>query len=79
MASIQARHKAKQYAMFPEIFLLGRKPSSQCEYFKVEKTSEGRYAAYCEVLGRYLTVYQVEKCEKYWRTCPYRRFGGFLA
>ncbi|MEB2836616.1 MAG: hypothetical protein GSR80_001787 [Desulfurococcales archaeon] len=70
-----ASQQRKQYMMYPRIFLLNRKPSSECEYFEVEKTSEGLYVAYCRVLGRYLTLYQVEKCEKAWKTCPYRRFG----
>jgi hypothetical protein len=61
--------------MYPSIFVLERKPSSDCEFFKVEKTQEGLYVAYCEVLGRYLTKFQVEKCERAWKTCPYRRFG----
>ena len=71
----QPRRAAKQHMMYPNIFVLNRKPSSECEYFRVEKTSEGMYVAYCEVLGRYLTRFHVEKCERSWKTCPYRRFG----
>lgn len=59
---------------YKKIFLLSRKPSSQCEFFKVEEDEEG-YLAYCKVLGRYLTAYAVAKCEKHWQTCPYRKMG----
>lgn len=68
----------QQYAMYPKIFALTRKPSSKCEFFQVEKSGDGAYVARCAVLDRYLTIFQVEKCEKYWTTCPYRRFGASI-
>ncbi len=49
-----------------------QKPSSECEYFEVKDTGE-HYLAGCKVLRRYLTIYEVDLCNKYWRECPYRR------
>ncbi len=54
------------------------KPSSGCEFFKVEKHETGSYLAACEVLGRYLTRYEVSLCEKKWVECPYRKVGQVL-
>lgn len=59
---------------YKKIFLLYRKPASKCEFFEVKEDQEG-YLAYCRVLNRYLTMYAVAKCEKYWQTCPYRKIG----
>jgi len=73
-----ASRKARQYTMYPKIFSLTRRPSSGCEFLEVEKSGDGAYVARCKVLDRYLTVFQVEKCEKYWRSCPFRRFGALV-
>jgi uncharacterized RmlC-like cupin family protein len=54
------------------------KPNSPCEFFVVEKHESGVYLAGCEVLGRYLTRYEVPLCEKHWDECPYRRVGLLL-
>ncbi len=59
---------------YKKIFLLYRKPSSQCEFFTVKEDQDG-YLAYCRVLDGYLTMYSVSKCERYWQSCPYRRIG----
>lgn len=59
---------------YKKIFLMHRKPSSQCEFFEVKGDQEG-FLAYCRVLGRYLTAHSVSRCEKYWQSCPYRRLG----
>jgi hypothetical protein len=72
---VSSRGRKSVYTMYPKIFALPRKPSSGCEFFKVEKTGDGSYVARCLILDRYLTIFQVEKCERYWQTCPYRRFG----
>jgi len=68
---------AEREVVYPRIFVLPRKPESGCEYLEVEETKEGFYLAKCKVLGRYLTSFHVAKCEKYWKTCPYRRFGAY--
>ncbi len=57
------------------IHSLTRKPSSNCEFFIIEKHESGAYLAACDVLGRYLTRYEVPLCEKHWDNCPYRRVG----
>ena len=54
---------------------LSTKPKSGCEFFFVEEHESGSYLAGCEVLGRYLTRYDVKLCEKHWIDCPYRKIG----
>ncbi len=70
------RKQAKR-PLYVKIHALYQKPRSGCEYFEVEE-EEGYYLARCRILDRYLTRDQALKCEKYWQTCPYRRFGEFL-
>ncbi len=57
------------------IHSLKEEPKSGCEFFVVEKHESGAYLAGCEVLGRYLTRYEVPLCEKSWQDCPYRKIG----
>lgn len=52
---------------------LPKEPRSGCEFFRVIRHDSGVFLASCEVLGRYLTRYEVSLCEKYWRDCPFRR------
>jgi hypothetical protein len=66
---------SEREVVFPKIYMLPKKPESACEFLEVEETKEGFYLARCKVLDRYLTVYQVMKCERFWKTCPYRKFG----
>jgi len=63
--------------LYAKIHMLYQRPKSDCEYFEVEER-EGFYLARCRVLDRYLTRDQALKCERYWKTCPYRRFGEFV-
>jgi hypothetical protein len=58
--------------MFPVIYALHYKPTSQCEFFKVVER-EGYYMGWCEALERYIVRSSVYKCERYWQTCPFRR------
>ena len=60
------------------IHSLSKKPSSGCKFFIVEKHESGAYLAACDVLGRYLTRYEVPLCERHWENCPYRRVGLVL-
>ena len=55
---------------------LKEKPKCDCPFFKVFKDEKGVWLAACDVLGRYLTRYEVPKCVKYWRDCPFRRSVG---
>ncbi len=52
-----------------------KRPKSGCEFFVVEEDESGAYLAACDVLGRYLTRYEVPLCENHWRECPYRKIG----
>ncbi|MCE4604561.1 MAG: hypothetical protein F7B20_06320 [Aeropyrum sp.] len=60
--------------VYPKIYIMHRRPRSDCEYFEVRERG-GEFIALCKVLGRPLTVTSVEKCEKYWQDCPYRRIA----
>ena len=59
---------------FPAIYVIHRRPASECSFFRVEE-GEGGYMAYCKVLERYLTRSEIPKCERYWKECPYRRLA----
>ena len=61
--------------LYPKIFLLSYKPKSGCKYFEARE-SEGMYYAYCKVLERPLQRTVVEKCERFWETCPFRRMAA---
>ena len=47
---------------------------SDCPYFYLVKAGESVYVARCRATDKYLTRSAVEKCVKYWRTCPYYLF-----
>ena len=60
--------------IYKPIHVLYTRPKSGCEFFKFSEEAGG-YIAWCMVLNRPLTKDEAIKCEKYWRTCPYRRIG----
>lgn len=60
--------------VYPRIYVVGRKPRSECEFFEV-KERDGGFIAVCRVLGRPLTAPTIEKCERYWQDCPFRRLA----
>lgn len=47
----------------------------QCIACKTNVTESGIRIAYCNILDRYLTKYEVYLCNKYWKECPYRSLG----
>lgn len=34
---------------------------------------------FCRVLGRFINKYELELCVRYWKECPYKRYGRFGA
>ena len=44
-----------------------------CPEAIVIKHDTGVTIAYCKILDRPLTRFEVDLCNKYWRDCPYRR------
>ncbi|MCE4600079.1 MAG: hypothetical protein F7C38_00735 [Desulfurococcales archaeon] len=60
--------------IYKPIHILYTRPRSECNFFKYTEESGG-YIAWCMVLNRPLTKDEAIKCEKYWKTCPYRRIG----
>jgi hypothetical protein len=67
----------KDKIMFPIIYTLHYKPSSECEFFKVLER-EGYYIGWCGVLERPVVKSSIYKCERYWQTCPFRRSAQAL-
>ncbi|BAN90715.1 hypothetical protein [Aeropyrum camini] len=61
--------------VYPRIYVLRRRPRSGCEYFEVRERG-GEYIAFCKVLGRPLPSVSVEKCERHWEDCPFRRMAA---
>lgn len=62
----------KEKIVFPIIYALYIKPSSQCEFFKIIE-KEGYYIAWCNVVEKPIVKDSVIKCEKFWKTCPFRK------
>jgi len=58
----------------PILHYIKKPVKSQCPFFKTIER-EGYYLAYCEVLGRLLTRYEVDLCSSYSDTCPLRRMA----
>ncbi len=74
MEGFERKNKRKRGPLYVQIHALYQRPRSGCEYFEVIE-EEGYYLARCKVLDRFLTKDQALKCERYWKSCPYRRFG----
>jgi len=60
--------------VFEPIYMLSYKPSSGCEFFEVLENN-GNYYARCKVIDSLITKSKVNKCENYWKDCPYRRLS----
>ncbi|AFZ71047.1 hypothetical protein Calag_1338 [Caldisphaera lagunensis DSM 15908] len=60
--------------VFPEIHAVTYKPKSECEFFSVIE-KEGSYYAKCKFLDSMITKSKISKCEKDYKTCPYRKLG----
>jgi len=63
---------AKRLGIVPSIHLFNKPIKSLCERYAIIP-EQGGYVAYCAVLGRYLTIYEAETCEKHYQTCPLRK------
>ncbi len=51
-----------------------RKPErSECKFFKLISHESGNYLAACDVLRRYLNMYEVRLCSQLWVDCSYRK------
>lgn len=61
-------------SIVPYVHYLVKRPESSCPHFKVFEHG-GSFVAYCAVLARYLTKYEVEPCEKLPEKCPLRAFA----
>jgi len=70
----QRKKKPEYVRTKPCIVISGmtKEPKIGCEYAAVEKTEDGFFVVYCMVRGTYLTRWDVELCEKYWKECPFR-------
>lgn len=65
---------SSEKVIYPKIYMVHSKPSSECEFFEV-KEAEGYYHARCRVLERPLPAPVIEKCERFWESCPFRRLA----
>lgn len=63
---------SKEKLMFPEIYELPQRPSSDCEHFKVLERGSN-YVAWCSAVERYIVKYAVNRCQHFWATCPFRK------
>lgn len=61
--------------LISSIHYLNRRPTSLCPYFKVVEYG-GRYVAFCSVLARHLTGYELEPCERHAEQCPLRKYAS---
>lgn len=52
---------------------LSRPEKSECKFFKLISHESGNYLAACDVLKRYLNIYEVRLCGQLWVDCPYRK------
>ncbi|MEM0453303.1 MAG: hypothetical protein QXO98_01400 [Sulfolobales archaeon] len=52
---------------------LTKPEKSECQFFKLVSHESGNYLAACDVLRRYLSIYEVRLCAQLWADCPYRR------
>ncbi len=52
---------------------LNKPMKSDCKYFRLLNHESGSYLAACEVLKRYLNIYEVPLCINYWNDCPFRK------
>ncbi|MEM0361484.1 MAG: hypothetical protein QXY36_02460 [Sulfolobales archaeon] len=52
---------------------LSRPEKSECKFFKLISHESGNYLAACDVLKRYLNIYEVRLCSQLWADCPYRK------
>lgn len=61
----------------PIIMIHGlKKPErSECKFFKLISHESGNYLAACDVLRRYLNIYEVSLCSQLWADCPYRKLA----
>lgn len=59
---------------YPLLHYLERRVESSCPEYKLMR-HENVYVAYCRVLDRLLTKYEVENCEKHPETCPLRNYS----
>lgn len=60
------------------IHALSKPIRSECKFYKLMSHESGSYLAACEVLRRYLNIYEVNLCASHWNDCPFRRLGESL-
>ena len=74
--SVSTREEGKEYGR-PILIIHGlTKPlRSECKFFKLFTHESGNYLAACDILRRYLNLYEVDLCIKYWSECPFRKCG----
>ncbi|MEM1619150.1 MAG: hypothetical protein QXU97_04080 [Fervidicoccaceae archaeon] len=76
VSSFSERARADVRRLLEYVHYVPFKPSSSCPEIRVLELSRG-YVAYCAVLSRYLTKYEVELCSKLPSGCPLRRGLAF--
>jgi len=62
----------KDLKPYPPIHLYSKRVESKCPFIKVYEYMGG-WVAECTVLRRLLTKSEIDKCNKYWQTCPFYR------
>lgn len=75
-SKVENRHVIRDYGK-PILIIHGLSKSmkSDCPFFKLLAHESGAYLAVCEVLKRFLNVYEVSICANYWNDCPLKRLG----
>ena len=72
MTSDQKAPRRDRLRLYAPIHALPPNTAISCPEATIIKLESGAIAAYCKVLNRALTKYEVELCNKYWRDCPYK-------
>lgn len=60
------------------IHALNKPVRSECRFYRLLGHESGSHLAACDILKRYLNVYEVNLCASYWSECPFRRLGEAL-
>ncbi|MEM4553801.1 MAG: hypothetical protein QXI86_06190 [Ignisphaera sp.] len=68
--------KKDRVKIYAPIHALPPQLNCGCPECDISSTENGVRFAYCKLIDRYLTRYDVYLCSRYWRECPYRLYSS---
>ncbi len=78
------QQRIERAKLYPQIFALKDVSSyrSNCQFYEIKNVEIRRdviiNVAYCNILNRYLTLYEAVYCVRYWDKCPYRAVHNII-